>query len=161
MLVRDPKTCTRGYFLGSNFPLGDGSCLGTTIPLTDNQPGDPPPSREDWFRILNSMFWVFDEQAVNAGVLRHLRSATANNDLVGVRILTRALPDALIEENVRLSAINGGGSNGACPRGTATYKRLREWTLGWPPKEIGLADGLSAELCGELRSSGGVLIDDA
>jgi hypothetical protein len=91
ILVRDVADHRRSFFLSSNYPLGPGMCLGTTIPLTDNRPGDPHPSREDWFSVLNSMFWVFDPSAVNSGVLRHLRTASQNEPLLRLRLETGGL----------------------------------------------------------------------
>lgn len=45
LIVRDARDFTLTHMLGNNFPLGDGSCLGTTIALSDNRPGDAAPSR--------------------------------------------------------------------------------------------------------------------
>jgi len=157
LIVKDASVEDRSYILGNNFPLGDGSCLGTTIRLNHNRPGDREITREDWFRILNGMFWVFDAPYVNPGVLNHLRAAAQNGALVRVRIETTALADEQIAEKIRVSAINGGGSNGACPRGTATYQLLSEWAGRWPPKEIGILDGLSASLCSDLLKTGGLV----
>src|SRR5436189_4244015 len=97
-------------------------------------------SREEWFRTLNAMFWVFSDEAVNHGVVRHLRDASPNRTLSRVVLHTRGLTADFIEQRIRLSAINGGGSNGASPRGSATYKPPSLWTHGWPPREIGILD---------------------
>lgn len=156
LVLRDKDDATKTYVLGNNFPLGDGSCLGCKIPLTDNRPGDPAPTAADWFRTLNSMFWVFDARRVNDGVLNHLRAASPSGRLARVRIDTAKLEDTFIEEHVRLSAINGGASNGCRPRGTATYKRPSEWIGPKPPKEIGIRDGLSGALVAAL----GLQIDE-
>jgi len=158
LFIRDSRDSTRTHVLGNNYPLGDGSCLGTTIPLTDNRPGDPTPSREEWFATLNSMFWVFPEDGINTGFVERLRLATPGSALCRVRISTRMLTDEQLLQRVRLSAINGGGSNGACARGTSTYKPISEW-FGWPPREIGLRDGLPANLCASLQDRGGLPIE--
>lgn len=142
LLVRDREDETTFYILGNNSPLGDGSHLGVTLPLTDNRPGDPTPSPADWFRTLNSMFWVFDTGWVNAGVLDHLRAASPNKRLSKILLPTSRFSDEFIEGHVRLSAINGGGSNGAFARGTATYKKPSEWDERKAPKEIGILDGI-------------------
>jgi hypothetical protein len=105
------------------------------------------------------MFWVFDRSHVNDGVIRHLRSASPNGQLVRISLSTDALTDEQIDGKVRVSAINGGGSNGACARGRVTYRHISEWTEGWPPKEIGLQDGVSASLCSELAAAGGIVLD--
>ncbi|MFL5329223.1 MAG: hypothetical protein ACJ8C4_09925 [Gemmataceae bacterium] len=153
LIVQDAQDATRIYVLGNNFPLGDGQCLGTTIPLSDNRPGDAALTREEWFRILNDMFWVFPEDAVNAGFVERLRVVTPGKALFRVRLSTDALPDEELDARVRLCVINGGGSNGAFARGTATYKRISDWS-GWPPKELGLCGGLPGDLCDALRQSG-------
>ena len=155
LVVRDVQDFTRIHTLGNNFPLGDGSCLGTNIQLTDNRPGDQAPTREQWFRILNDMFWVFPESAVNSGFVERLRMVTPSRVFSRVRVSTIALADGELVARVRLSAINGGGSNGAFARGTATYKPIGEW-LGWPPKEIGLLGGLPADRCASLLHDGGL-----
>ncbi len=162
LLVRDATDATRCFVLGSNFPLGDGTCIGTTLPLTDNRPGDPPPLREDWFRLLNRMFWVFPEDGVNSGFVNRLRLAASTGVVYRVRLNTRSLPDALIQDRILLSSINGGGSNGAFPRGTATYKAVAEWSASaWPPKEIGIRDGIPRVLCDQLQAEGGLSVDVA
>lgn len=79
------------------------------------------------FRILNSMFWVFDQSSVNAGVLNHLREASPVGVLSAVTLSTDTLPDDVIDR-IRLSRINGGGSYGAFARGTATYQRPADWS---------------------------------
>src|SRR5262249_38634276 len=109
---------------------------------------------------LNSIFWVFDERSVNSGVVNHLRSAAPNRDLSRVKLTTRDLPDQLIEEKIRLSAINGGGSNGASSRGTATYKGPLEWSRGWPPKEIGIWNGVPPDILRHVQANGGLTIED-
>ncbi len=157
--VRDPRNQERTYFLGNNYPIGDGACLGTSIHLTDNLPGDAEPSREDWFRTLNSMFWVFSEGNVNYGFTEYLRAVAPSRSLSRIRLLTAHVPQDLLEAKVRLSAINGGGSQGGFARGTATYRSLAAWN-GWPPKEIGLLHGLSAEECGRLREVGALIVED-
>lgn len=148
LVVRHPGGHT--YTLGNNFPLGNGGCIGTTLPLTDNRPGDDPPSREDWFRLLNDMFWVFDPARVNDGFVERLRLRSPTREVFRLDIRTCTLSDELIESKVRLSAINGGGSNGASARGTATYKPPSEWPGTKLPKEIGLVGGLAASLVGQL-----------
>jgi hypothetical protein len=158
LIVRDALDFTLSYVLGNNFPLGDGRCLGTTIQLTDNLPGDLAPSREQWFRILNDMFWVFSEGAENHGFINRLRVVTPNGKLHRIRLATGALPDSELEGRVRFSAINGGGSNGRFARGTATYKAIREWS-SWLPKEIGLVHGLPARQCAALRQNGGLSVE--
>lgn len=159
LVVRDSRDFTRSHILGNNFPLGDGSCLGTTIKLTDNRPGDSAPSCEQWFRILNDMFWVFPEDAVNSGFVDRLCAATPGGKLYRVRLATAALPDGEIEGRIRLSAMNGGGCRGGFPRGTATYKPLREWS-NWPPKEVGLVGGLPASSCATLHRDGGLSVQE-
>jgi len=161
LLVRDKEDPSKDYFLGNNFPLSDGLCLGTNIGLTDNRAGYPQPSREDWFRLLNRMFWVFDQPSANPGFLNHLRAASKTGHLSVVRLFTCMLPDDIIKERVRMSAINGGGSNGGAPRGTATYKQVADWNVGWPPKEIGILDGLPHDTCIQLRESGALTIEEA
>jgi hypothetical protein len=151
LLVRDAVEPTRVHVLGNNYPLGEGTCLGKTIQLTDNRPGDPEPTRQDWFRTLNDMFWVFDAANVNHGVVNHLRAASPTGKLSRLALRTASLPDEVIAERVRLSAINGGGSNGACARGTATYKAPSEWTRAWPPREIGIRGGIPPALYGTLE----------
>jgi hypothetical protein len=158
MFLRDKTDPAKSYFLGNNYPLGDGSCIGTTLPLTNNLPGTKEPSREDWFRILNSMFWVFDSNNINQGLLSHLTGASPDRQITRVAVSTKALPDDLLNERVRLSSINGGGANGAFPRGTATYKRLSEWSGSWPPKEIGIWDGIPKEVCAQMLSSRGMVV---
>lgn len=158
LLVRDVHVPTQSFVLGNNYPLGDGRCLGTTIPLTDNRPGDSAPSREQWFRILNQMFWVFAEGAENRKFVERLRMVSPGGTLYRVRLATVALPDCELESRVRLSAINGGGSNGAFMRGTATYKSISEWST-WPPKEIGLHNGLPASLCATMSEDGGLCVE--
>ena len=157
--MRDAQDVTRIHVLGNNFPLGDGSCLGTTIQLTDNRPGDAAPIRERWFGTLNDMFWVFPENGVNLGFVERLRVVTPGGVLYRVRLSTSALPDSELDARVRLSAINGGGSNGGFARGTATYKHIGEW-CGWPPKEIGLLGGLPADLCASLQRCGGLSVEE-
>ena len=152
LLVRDRDAPANCYFLGNNYPLGDGTCIGTKLRLTDNRPGDSEPTREEWFETLNRMFWVFPEPHLNPGFLAHV--GAVNGALIRVRLATRGIPDDLLAEKVRISAINGGGSNGARPRGTATYKSISEWSGRWPPKEIGLRDGLSFEVCEVLVREG-------
>jgi len=159
LIVRDAHDFTRIHILGNNFPLGDGSCLGTTIQLTDNRQGDTPPTREQWFRILNDMFWVFPEDGVNSGFIERLRVVTPGEVLYRVRLSTSALHDAELDGRVRLSSINGGGSNGGFSRGTATYKPIGEWS-GWPPKEIGILGGLPADRCASLQQRGGLSIEE-
>lgn len=156
LMVRDASDSTEFYVLGNNFPLGDGRCLGVTLPLTDNRPGDPTPTRADWFRTLNSMFWVFDAVKVNEGVLNHLRAATPRKRLAKVALQTAKLSDEVIEGHVRLSAINGGGSNGCLARGSATYKKPSEWGERTPPKEIGILDGIQPA---QVKAMG-LLIED-
>jgi len=92
------------------------------------------------------MFWVFSTEHVNGGFLDQLRKASLSGQLAKVIIRTATLPDEFVENHVRLSAINGGGSNGGFPRGTATYKRPSEWVATQVPKEIGLLHGISAPL---------------
>lgn len=157
LIVRSQSEDRSHFFLGNNFPLGDGSCLGKTIPLTDNRPGDAQPTARDWFRILNDMFWVFDAEHVNEGVVENLRRASPDGRLSRAIIKTDALSDEFIESHVRLSVINGGGSNGGLARGTATYKRPSEWTERRPPREIGILRGLPAALVREI----GLVIEDA
>lgn len=157
LLVRSAGDETEVFFLGNNYPLGDGKCLGTSIPLSDNRTGDPEPSREDWFRILNDMFWIFDAQRINRGVLDHLREASPTKRLSRIVVPTAKLSDEFIENRIRLSAINGGGSNGGFPRGRATYKRPSEWDGTKAPKEIGILHGISAELAREM----GLQVEDA
>jgi hypothetical protein len=161
LLVRAGNDPTRSFFLGNNYPLGDGTCIGTTLPLTENRPGDPAPTREDWFRTLNSMFWVFDARHVNPGVVTHLAAAAPGEQLSRVVIATAGLSDDFIEGRLRLASINGGGSNGGSPRGTATYKRPSEWTRPWPPREIGIIGGLSTLMCTALVTDGMLQIEDA
>jgi hypothetical protein len=158
LLVRDATDSSRFYVLGNNYPLGTGKCLGSTIPLTDNWPGHSPPTSQGWFRILNGMFWVFDATRVNTGVIAHLRAASPDRSVVRLRLDTCALTDDEVEQKVRLSAINGGGSNGAPPRGTATYRRPSEWGLPGPPKEIGIVDGIKPRLLSELVRKGAVTV---
>ncbi len=119
--------------------------------MTDNRPGDPPPSRAEWFRLLNDMFWVFDPKKVNEGVLNHLRAASSSDRLSRLTIPTAKLSDEFIESRIRLSAINGGGSNGALPRGTATYKKPSEWPASKAPTEIGILRGIPAALAQEME----------
>ncbi len=121
LVVRDVRDFSRMHILGNNYPLGDGTCLGTTIPLSDNRPGDTTPTREQWFRILNDMFWVFPDNCVNTGFVARLRVATPGKVLYCVRLATRLMPDYELKSRIRLSKINGGGSNGCRARGTATY----------------------------------------
>jgi hypothetical protein len=130
MLVRGIADPTRNFFLGNNFPLGDGTSLGTKLPLSDNRFGDAQPTGEDWFQILNRMFRVFLADKVNEGVLNHLRAADGIGSLCRITINSQALSDDFNEKRIRLSAINGGGSNGARPRGTATYKAPSNGQLG-------------------------------
>lgn len=157
MHVRDAVDPNQSYFLGSNYPLGSGECIGTTLPLSDNRAGDPPPAREDWFRTLNSMFWVFAAAHVNDGFVDRFRLASGDR-VCKVHLATRFLSDDWLENRIRLSKINGGGSNGGFARGTATYKRISEWS-GEPPKEIGIVDGVPASLCQELSLAGGLTVD--
>jgi hypothetical protein len=159
LIVRDRQDLTRSHVLGNNFPLGDGRCLGTTIQLTDNLPHTAAPTREQWFRILNDMFWVFPENRVNLGFVERLRVVTPGGVLYRVRLSTSALPDLELDARLRLSAINGGGSNGGFARGTATYKPIEKWS-GWPPKEIGLLGGVPADRCASLELRGGLSVDE-
>ena len=85
-------------------------------------------------------------------------AASPSGDLIRVRLATNALTDEQIEDKIRLSAINDGGSNGACRRGTATHRSLTEWPGDWPPKEIGIVDGISDSLCAELLRGGGLTL---
>ena len=160
LVVRDAGDHSRSHILGNNYPLGTGRCIGTTLKLTDNRDGDQPLSREDWFRTLNNMFWVFPESAVNAGFVNRLRGVTPGGRLHRVRLLTRSMPEAELIQRVRLSAINGGGSNGGFARGTATYKPIGDWA-GWPPKEIGLYEGLPVARCATLLAEGGLTVQEA
>ena len=75
-------------------------------------------------------------------------------------IETAALSDTFLDQ-IRLSAINGGGSNGALPRGSATYKPLSEWHWGWPPREIGILGGVPVEVCAHLAAQGAMRVADA
>jgi hypothetical protein len=150
ILVRDVAAKTAVYFLGNNYPLGDGTCLGTSIALSDNRTAALTPSRADWFRILNDMFWVFGAKHINRGVLDHLRTASSSMQLSRIVVPTANLSDEFVENHIRLSAINGGGSNGGFPRGTATYKRPSEWAGTKTPKEIGILHGISATLAREI-----------
>lgn len=161
LIMRHPVDADRFFFLGNNYPLGAGTCIGTSLPLTDNRPEDVQPSREDWFRLLNNMFWVFDSNNVNPGVLDHLKAASNGGRLSKVTFATAGLSDAFIESKIRFSGINGGGSNGALPRGTLTYKRPSEWTRAWPPKEIGIYEGVSPDLCSNLSASGALTVGEA
>jgi hypothetical protein len=154
VLVRDRTDAGASFFLGNNHPLGSGDCIGTTLPLTDNRPGTRPTTREEWFRTLNSLFWVFAHDAVNEGFLNHAKAASPVSTLHSVVITTAGLSDEFIENKIRLSAINGGGSQGARARGSATYKAPSEWSDGWPPREIGLLDGLDADSCAALLAQG-------
>jgi hypothetical protein len=160
VIVRHPSDPSRRFFLGNNYPLGEGTCIGTSLPLTDNRPEEPQPTREDWFRTLNNMFWVFDANNVNPGVLTHLRAASHDGTLTKATLVTAGLSDRFIENKIKLSAINGGGSNGALPRGTLTYKRPSEWTRAWPPKEIGIIDGLEVDLCRALMTDGTLTLSE-
>lgn len=150
ILIRHKTDVDQFSILGNNLPLGDGSCIGTTLPLSDNLHGDEAPSREDWFRILNSMFWVFDSRQINAGFIDHIRNSDQNSRVVKIIINTRSLSDEFIEHNIRLSSINGGGSNGAFPRGTATYKKPSQWTSHKTPIEIGILDGIPKRIISSL-----------
>jgi len=154
LLVRNRRDAGASFFLGNNYPLGSGDCIGTTLPLTDNRPGLRPPTRQEWFRTLNSLFWVFAHDAVNQGFLNHLRAASPVSTPHSVVITTDGLSDEFIEKIIRLSAINGGGSQGARGRGSATFKAPSAWTDGWPPREIGLLDGLDASICATLLAQG-------
>jgi hypothetical protein len=85
--------------------------------------------------------------------------ASPNGQLARVRLVTAALTDGQIDEKIRVSAINGGGLNGAFARGTATYGPISEWKGRWPPKEIGILDGMSSSLCGQLAAVGGLAVE--
>ncbi len=150
LIVRDAEDRARVFVLGNNFPLGNGMCIGTTIPLTDNRPGDDLLDRAGWFLLLNGMVWFFDPRRVNVGVLEHLRGAAPDDRLSRVSIPTAALSDEFIEERVRLSAINGGGSNGGFSRGTRTYKSPSEWVGTKRPKEIGIVGGVTTAVMATL-----------
>lgn len=106
------------------------------------------------------MFWVFDSQSVNDGVINHLRDASPDRELTRITLVTALLPKELLQDRMRLSAINGGASNGAFPRGTATYKTIVEWTGGRKPREIGLRNGIPAEFFADLRPAQAVTIAD-
>jgi hypothetical protein len=158
LIVQDSQDHSLTFILGNNYPLGDGSCLGSTIALTDNRDPNTVLTREDWFSLLNSMFWVFSADDVNEGVIRHLRDASVDGELHCVRIQTPALSEEFIEDRIRLSAINGGGSNGAMPRGTATYRRPSEWHPESRAKEIGVVNGFSPGEVQLLKSAGALTV---
>ena len=97
LIVQDARDPSQSFCLGNNYPLGSGQCLGTTIPLTENRPGDPRPTREDWFRVLNGMFWVFDSASTNPGVIRRIRDASPTASLSKLTIETAALSDTFLD----------------------------------------------------------------
>ena len=160
VLVRALADENRVFFLGNNSPLGDGSCVGTTVALTDNRTGDSSPSREGWFKTLNSMFWFFDARRVDANFVNHLASGAERHGWCRIALETAHVPPTLLEERLRLSRINGGVANGVARRGTATYKRLHEWSGRWPPKELGFWDGIPADSCRELIATGALTVAD-
>lgn len=157
LLVRDSANPSVTHTLGNNYPLGDGTCLGTTIPFTDNRPGDAPPTPQQWLRLLNEMFWVFPSTKVNEGFVDRLRVGDPGRVLHCVSINTGSLENEELTQSIRMSRINGGGSNGAARRGTATYKTIVDWQ-GGPIREIGIQQGLTASRCEKLLESGGITI---
>lgn len=157
LIVKHHKTGVE-YQLGNNWPLKNGSCLGTTVALSDNRPGDPAPTKAQWFSTLNRMFWMFDAGSINAPFFEHVREAAGGGPMWRLEIRTIGLTDALLAKAMRVAGINGGGFRGRMPRGTATYVPLADWKRAWPPADIAFLDGIDAKTAEFLSDTGNLKI---
>lgn len=140
IMIQDVHDNIKYYILGDQYPLGRAKfldkCLKNNI------------QKSEWIAFLNDFFWVFDRNNINKGFASKIAAGGRHAIL---EISTDALSDEFIETRIRLSQINGGGSNGCFPRDYETYRPPSEWDINNTPKEIGILNGISKELVGELK----------